>query len=583
MPPLTSEAHPALSRSSAAFDEGLIPSYVRALFQEARQHRAPLVSEWNRNYSLLHNRTWGKRPDHLPSPEIAEIWPIVAGQVGWMTDQRPTYQYSPISSRQSPLVDYMSVLADDLGYVTQALWTALDFDAANEQMLWDTCTTGTGFIKTLWDPRRSRGLGDPVMRRVDPYTFVVDPGASSMEDANYFIEVRTVPLQEVDRRFPGSFERIAMGAGRDDIDESPSRIPNWTQQAHNNPVVISPSTTPTRTSSTNQTPSTQRYLHHRGVTVYEAWLREHEYVDGETKDFWRCVIVAGNCVLMDKRADELWNHGQHPYDKNVLIDTGEFWGQSLVGLLASPQVELNRLLAAISQNVFLTGNPVMVDFAGSGIARSQITNRAGQRLTATNPALEPKWLTPPQIQNQMPKWLMSHYTSRMENVSGLPAITKGQAMPGRNSADVVNTIQDSGFVRVRLALRNWERCLVHSGYKFASMIAQFYDEPRWISLAGQDGTKQFREFRRNHFHVPGPMGYGPMDFGLTVDAGSSLPTSRQALAALAVTLYGMGAIDRQALLEMMNIPDRHNILKRVNSLEAVGQFQPPSARQSTRA
>ncbi len=582
MPPLTSEISPDKTRA-VPDDQSYLPGYIRDLFREARTYRAPLVAEWNRNYSLLHNRTWGRRPDHLPSPEIAEIWPIVAGQVGWMTDQRPEFQYSPVSSRQSPMVEYMSVLADDLGYVTSALWNSLNFDGANEQMLWDTCTTGTGFLKTLWDPRRSKNLGDPIMRRVDPYTFLVDPSASSMEDANYFIEARIVSLQEVDRRFPGSFERLAYGASRDDIDESPNRVPSWSQQNHNNPIVVPPGTTPTKSSTTSTTPSMSRWLYHKGVTVYEAWLRQHEFVDGETRDFWRCVIVAGNIVLMDRRADKLWNHGQHPYDKTVLVDTGEFWGQSLVGLLASPQIELNRLLAAISQNVFLTGNPVMLDYAGSGISRGQITNRAGQRLTATNPSMKPEWLVPPQIQNQMPRWLMAHYTSRMENVSGLPASNRGQALPGRNSGEVVNTIQDAGFNRVRLALRNWERCLVSSGYKFASMIAQFYDEPRWIALAGQDGTKQFREFRRNHFHVPGPDGYGPMDFGLTVDAGSSLPTSRQALAALAVTLFGMGAIDRQDLLSVLNWPNRFQTLQRVNSLEAVGQFAAPGARASARA
>ena len=74
-----------------------------------------------------------------------------------------------------------------------------------------------------------------------------------------------------------------------------------------------------------------------------------------------------------------------------------------------------------------------------------------------------------------------------------------------------------------------------------------------------------------------------MDFGLTVDAGSSLPTSRQALAALAVTLFGMGAIDRQDLLSVLNWPNRQQTLQRVNALEAVGQFAAPGARASARA
>src|SRR5690606_9919291 len=64
-----------------------------------------------------------------------------------------------------------------------------------------------------------------------------------------------------------------------------------------------------------------------GVTVFECWIREHErytvdVIDPEdekghhkeihTADMWRVIVFAGNHVLLNCSAEEIWSHGQHP-------------------------------------------------------------------------------------------------------------------------------------------------------------------------------------------------------------------------------------------------------------------------------
>ena len=575
MPPVTTPTRDD-APVKAPNDAVMLAAWVRDLAREAKSHRAPLVAEWQRNYRILHNRSWGQRAEHLPAPEISEIWPLVASHVAWMTDQRPTFTFSPISDRTSESSAYLSQLADDLGFLAKAHWQNYDYDAWNEMMLWDCATYGTGILKTLWDPRLANGKGDPSVRRVDPWSFLVDPAATSMMDANYFIEVRHVSLQELDRRFPNSFAMLSRSAFKDSIDEAPnsllSRAPSFA-----NPMVLPPATGPSTALRQANEGGKLQFLRHQGVTTYEAWIREHERVDGRTVDYWRCVIVAGNTVLLDKRATDLWRHGSHPYDRCVAIETGEFWEQSMVGLLSSPQIELNRMLAAVLHNIWLAGNPVLTEQVGSGIPRTQITNKPGQRLTH-NAGQKPEWLVPPQIQQQIPGQIFQYLISRMQNTVGQSAIANGQALPGRNSTDTIDTIQESGFNRIRLSLRNWERTLRSASRKWASLIAEFYDEPRFTAFTAGDGKDEFRMFASKHFHGPTPYGYGPVDFAVLADAGSSLPTSQSALSSLAISLFQFGAIDRQELLERLRWPNRFQALQRINALEAQGQFNPPLSR-----
>lgn len=76
--------------------------------------------------------------------------------------------------------------------------------------------------------------------------------------------------------------------------------------------------------------------------------------------------------------------------------------------------------------------------------------------------------------------------------------------------------------------------------------------------------------RARHFFVPNDEGADPMRFSLYVRAGSAMPISRAARIAEAETLFAMGALDAQAVLEAHDYPNREQILQRVNAGGVLG-------------
>lgn len=280
---------------------------------------------------------------------------------------------------------------------------------------------------------------------------------------------------------------------------------------------------------------------------------------------------------MNEPADELWRHGQHPYSRYVPYDLGEFWGQSLAEMLASPQESINRLLASMQMNVELTGNPVLVESVRAGLARTQITNKPGTRLTK-NEGADLDWLNPPQMHASMPV-LMQHYLSRMEAVSGLSAVTKGNQPGGRNAQGVIDSLQESAFVRVRMALRNLEFALRDAGYLKASLIAEYYTTPRNVAILGNDGGRASLWLRPRHFYMPDEEGGEPLKFSMMVNAGSGTHTSRKVREDQAVMLFTLGALDVEGLLEAIEFPNRQEVAMRVNQKMAQGAMEPPGARQ----
>lgn len=568
-----------------------LPSRLRTLYGLARTKRRSRIERWQRAYRLVHNQAWSPlREAWLPSPSASEVFPILAALAGWMTDNKAEHDIIPAMQPGTPIANQLQQLGDDLETVLHSCWSNYDWDAEIEKLLWDAQIYGTAFLKTIWDPALGDGLGDPRLVRVDPFAIFPDPAAHSFDDANYIIEARRMSIQELDRRFPGTAKRLLGGnlPTNEAVDERDDITVTNRNTPMSNTGALSPVTAPAW--GLPGQGGRDRALWHDGVVVFECWLREHKAVPASAKqparvvDSWRCVVMVGGLILLDEPAQALYGHGQHPYTRYVLQEFGEFWGISLVDHLAPLQVSLNRILASVQQNAELIGNPIMLDSSNSGIARTKITNRPGNRLTtnasAGAPAQNVAWLSPPAIPQYIMD-MMQFYINEMERVSGLSAIVKGQEPEGRPSEGTMDSVQEAAFVRVRSALRSLERTLRDSGRKAAGLIAENYTEPRLISILGDSGQQTFLSTQKEHFYTTdiGEEAPSPFRFTLLVEAGGKQPVSRGQREANAMRLFALGGIDQIALLDAFDYPNRQEIVKRIDELKARGQWTPPGARQ----
>src|SRR5690606_19845728 len=123
-------------------------------------------------------------------------------------------------------------------------------------------------------------------------------------------EVKSMSAQDLEERFPGALRRIQEDRYLEESDEAPTVLSQdgRGQFPRANPGAISPATS-ARYGLPGQTDRLSTDItEDPGVTVFEAWLRtivtdkDRRYVG------WRCVVIAGDRVLMDEPADNLWSH-----------------------------------------------------------------------------------------------------------------------------------------------------------------------------------------------------------------------------------------------------------------------------------
>lgn len=580
-------------------DDFLLTEKLAQLYHLAMTEKKKYQAHWRRNYLLTTNKQYSLDTQSPWTPNVtdSEIFPILSSRIAWMTDQKINAEFAPAALPGDPYAQHIQTLGDHMEQLFTSLFENYGWDREIVMMLWDASQFGAGILKSTWDSGLEEGMGNVALKRVDVWNFYPDPNARDIDTCTYMFEVEKMTFDQIQRRFPSADIEAVKAAelygNRGDDITRPS------QSSSSQYPMAMPGNLPGSTSTTWGLPgqssrSTDQILS-EGINVFTAWVLENWEETRETTDpthgdeervvydEWRCVVYTGNVVLFDELARDLFEMSRHPYVRYVDEEMGEFWPTPIVSHLAPAQVAINRLLASFQGNVELVGNPIFLDVDESGLARTQVVNRPGLRLSmstrmANSQGAKPMWLEPPKIQADLQN-LIQFWISRMENISGLSGVQKGQAPKDRQAAQTTQTQQEAGFVRIRSSVRNLERTLSEAYRLLAHMIIQNYDVPRTVAIVGPDGENSAMLLAAKHFYSPSIYGkVAPIKFSLLVMAGADNPTSRQARIAEADALFSLHAIDRPALLEQHAFPHWQTIDKRMKDTEmAMAQAQAAGA------
>lgn len=550
-------------------------------YTAARRARERNHDRWRTNNRYLKNRpSINLVPDNLPDVRENEILPVVSSRVGWMTDQEVEFESTPRALPNSPFYSFFLHQCDNLDALLKTAWELGGWSDELKIMLYDAAQYGTGIVKAVWDQSLFEGIGDARIRRIDPWYFYPDPAATSSEDGSYYIEERFVTLEELERLYP----QLSPSDFRDIQEYSITLTQDESRQG--GPNLTNPGALPGGTGVYGQPGQGAGSPTSFGVKVREFWLRQNERCEMEDEDIndeavydtWRVVVVVADKILLDERAQDLYGINTHPYSFYRDEDIGEFWGLPLISQLVPLQKAINRLLSAQQNNAELSGNPIWMEVKGSGTGRTLMTSRPGERVSIdqsqASASVKPGWINPPQMPGAIMQ-LIEFYISRIENISGLSGLQKGTPPAGRNSTQVINQVQESGFVRVRSSLRNLEKTLRRSINLAATLIAENYTTSRVVAVIGPDGQKTSLYLASRSFYAPtGEKDeVMPLKFTIDINAGSKQATSRQAQVAEADTLFAMHAVDAQYVLEKHRVKNAQTVVQRMQEQAQQAAFE----------
>lgn len=206
-----------------------------------------------------------------------------------------------------------------------------DVHEAGRQVFVDGCEFGTGFLQVY--PGEDKKLR---CERVLPHEILIDDMDGQYGKPRQLVRLKYVAREVLTRMFPEHAEAIAESGKANKL----------------------------------ETPKGSEEVADATIEVWEAW----HLPSGEKAKDGKHVIVIDGCVLFEER----WNVCKFPFVVyRFKKRTAGFWGKGVIETVQPIQVELNRVVRSISQQMRRKGKGRTFVQVGSKVVSSHMTNNDG--------------------------------------------------------------------------------------------------------------------------------------------------------------------------------------------------------------
>lgn len=529
-------------------DAATLAAWVQEEYAKARAARAQRQMQWYVNMAMFYGKhyvevtgkqypagfqsklTTPKKPYYRDRKTINRIRAFVRSEISGFQGKLPSAVAVPSTAEDQDV---------RAAYAAEQVWQSI---SENQRVryhygraIWWMVVTGTGFIKTYWDQEAiDKAAQQPGVNKFGSVTpfhlFVPDLREHDIEDQPFVINAIVKPVEWCRNYFGGSVEGLKL---------SPSTA-SANQILEEGYLNLS--------AGANQPDS---------VVVYETWIKP-----GGHKMFPQGgLIISIDDQIVSVHLDGMpYKHGEYPYSKIEHIPTSTFYGDSPLVDLNGLQREYNKLRSQISEAGHIAARPQLVAAEGS-IVTSKLTNEPGLviQYRMGYPPPQPMALSP------LPQYLVDQQDRILvdiEDIGGQHDVSRGQAPPGVTAGTAISFLQEADQGYRTTQHQSLEDGMSKVARQTVANFNQFVDVKRRIQVIGADGA--FDTLMLTGADVAGGT-------DIRMQPGSSMQGSKAANDARVMDLFGMGIIDQNMALKLLEVGGAQKVLDLLQIAERKAQ------------
>lgn len=580
--------------------------HVEKVFSRNKRWRAQYDKNWMNYYKMFRGQQWQEqRPSYRHSEVINLIFQAIQSDVPIVTDTRPRWEFLPQDPSDLEFAEIMNDMAE-------ADWIKNNWLMELTAAVYDSRFYGTAFCEMGYDPKARPMEGDIFFESTDPFSIYPDPPSRDVNKrSRSFVKAEPVDISEIKREYPamGKFVRadVVDALKSEKTELSPVyqlRLPidetkSMRDSGHNMESLLDQKCL--KKILYELCDDVEEIKDEMGMPTGEKRLK---YPNG------RKMVVAGGVLLEDGPLP--YEDGKFPFARllNYMLPR-EFWGQSEIEQLESPQKIFNKLISFSLDVLTLMGNPIWIVDDEAGIDTDNLINSPGM-VVEKNKGGEVRREEGVQLQ----PYVLSLIDRMKEWFSGVSGVSEASPPPGVTAAAAIQDLQEAALTRSRLKSRMIDAFLQDAGQMYASRVMQYRDVPTVVRLTNNEGaTKYFK------FHIKAHMdeltgeqvmdergnpvrsaivqrlgpdgGYmeqkeipikGALD--VKVSTGSTMPFMKARMERKAMDMFDRGAIDQEELLKSVEWPNHKAVLERMAQaaqLKAQAEQQAMAASEQQKA
>jgi len=283
--------------------------------------------------------------------------------------------------------------------------------------------------------------------------------------------------------------------------------------------------------------------------------------------YGRIVTVCQGKLLVDKpnkMAEDLKINWRRLWIKfDYTKSRAHYWGKPLAHDLFDPQDDFNIQQNFIIQNIKLLGNGIRKWRRGrfNKEELKRVVNLIGKNVLVDDPT--------DLTVDYGPTMPAHHFANRdfipffMDKQAGQTDVLGGSLPKGSPAGVTVDQLIQTGSARLRLALRHYTFALNWMAYVAIQIMIEYVDPAEEFEILGENGEVDVKQWRDLRDKIRGSKAMK----NIRVDARSINASARRQDQEMMMRLGEIGYVDRQAVLEVLDIPNKYATLKRMNEIE----------------
>ena len=298
-----------------------------------------------------------------------------------------------------------------------------------------------------------------------------------------------------------------------------------------------------------------------------------------------CKFVGTSIIMSTENEPEtypngLYDDGNYPFVVDTLFKMeGTVAGFGYIDVCKSPQEYIDKLDQAIIQNAFMCARPRYFIRNDASINTEEFLNWKNP-LVKTNGNLGEDDLRQIVVK-QLDAGVYSAREGKiteLKQTSGNSDVSTGSTANGVTAASAISQLIETGSKGSRLAIKGTYRAYRKIIYMIIERMRQFYTEPRYVRITGEDGSEEFDTYDNAHLSkqkiegLNGEVIYRLPQFDIEVSAQKSSPYSKLSQNELALQFYSNGFFDPMnaqktlACLSMMDFEHKQDVVAAVQAL-----------------
>ena len=433
-----------------------------------------------------------------------------------------------------------------LSQVLPVIFERNGFEKIYSDCWWYKLKAGTSVYGIFWNPRKSNGLGDIEIKQIDILNLFWEPGIKDIQRSKNIFHVELMDNETLLSLYPQLSGKLGNGSM-----EISKYVYDDTVDTSEKSAVV------------------DRYykVTRNGVEV----VHYCKFCNGE-------LLYASQNDPYYKESG-FYDHGKYPFVFDTLfVEEGTPCGFGYIDIMKDAQKQIDMLSNSLVKNAAMATSPRYFINSAGAVNEEEFADWSNSFVHVSGSNLGEDSIREIRLSG-IPEIYLGILNSKIDELketSGNRDFSQGGVSSGVTAASAIAALQEAGSKLTRDMVKSGYRAFSELNTLAIELIRQFYDEPRYFRIVGENGGQQFISYdnssiRYNIGGLGGEVSIRKPIFDVKVCAEKSSPFSKISQNELALQLYNAGIFNpemrSQAIMavNMMDFEGKSALLSKLST------------------